>query len=121
MADAPVTSLAGFRSRFGEFAAKSDADVQRALDTAFAVDTATALAYWVAAHILVLDSLRGSDPDGGAYPLASESLGGRSNSYQLPESRSHLDAWLMTSEYGRRYLALREASPRASIGMRVIG
>ena len=117
-----ITTVTSFRTRFPEFSAKSDDEVDAALDIADQVNSKTNLAYYVGAHVLVTDELRDATSiDGGVYPLTGDAVGGLSNSYQLPATDGDLVSWLRLTEYGRRYLALRTASPRVGIAARVVG
>ena len=117
-----ITTVSKFRERFPEFANKTDTQVGDALDIAADVNNKSDLAYYVAAHALVTDSLKNPNKvDGGVYPISGgESMGGKSLSYQLPKTDDQLSNWLQLTEYGRRYLALMRSKPQLMIAARVV-
>ena len=110
-------TLTSFRARFPEFAGVPDARVQIYIDEAIAdldqgiwdstatADRATSL---LAAHRVAneLDSSGNATGGQGGF-LTSASADGVSSSYAMPTGLSTLDAQLWSTQYGQRFLELR--------------
>jgi hypothetical protein len=107
-----MADLAGFRDRFPEFSAISDARVELFLDDAALQINIGAWGlkadlgiYWLTAHMLALDTAAGTT--GGTYgPVTSESVGQVSRSYASGGSYSGTSSEYGATKYGVNYYRL---------------
>jgi len=105
-------TAAELRSKFPEFASKTDSELDGAMAEARALASTPALSTpYAAAHLLAITSEQTGAPDGGSGEVRSESLAGASMA-TMPLARNAEDVFWTTTPYGRRVLALRSASPR---------
>ena len=74
------------------------------------------------AHLLTLDTENAAAHDGGSGVVDSEALGPKKVSYvtQASAEDTARAAFFSTTSYGRRFLALEEATPRARFGAMVV-
>ena len=105
-----------FRTRFPEFVTQTDARIEMYLGDALIIFalSETAVLY-LAAHLLTLDidsgaGSTGASTDGGDGEVVSESAGGVSASFKSG-AKKEKDVFYMSTAYGRRYIALRNACP----------
>lgn len=105
-------SLTLYRTRVPAHSAVADATVQEWLD--YAAITLDAQAFgslytsaqvWLAAHYYETDPGGGNTGHPGA--LSSAKAGSESVSYAVMTPDNAADAWLQSTEYGRRFLHLR--------------
>jgi len=113
-----------FRTRFPEFDAQSDARIEAYLGDALLIHALceTAVLY-LTAHLLTLDiesgaGSTGASSDGGDGEVVSESAGGVSASFKSQADKGK-DVFYMSTAYGRRYIALRNACPGYAFSVRV--
>ena len=126
-----AADLTAFRAKFSNapFAAMSATVIKEALDEAKLLHSIRDVAtLYCAAHLLILDQENLTElgqavtaPDGGAGVVTAESIGPRNISYLTQAGDDERRAFFVTTPYGRRFLALEDRSPRATIGARVIG
>lgn len=118
--------LPGFRSRFPEFSSTADSVVTEILGEALIIHKGSPKAtQFLAAHILTLDNdsgicSSGATVDGGEGEVTSESVGAESASYKT-QAENAGDVFFTTTAYGRRFLALRRATPAYGFSVRVFG
>ena len=112
-----------FRIRFPEFITQIDARLEMYLADALLIhalcETAT---LYLAAHLLTVDmdsgaSSTGASVDGGDGEVTSESAGGVSASFKSQADKGK-DVFYMSTSYGRRYVALRNACPGYKFSVR---
>ena len=105
-------TVAGFRARFGEFAARSDADVAAAVATAGRIhNLSEEIEGWVAAHVLAISGERTGLSDGGSGEIQAESLGPVSRQY-VTQAATAADTFFSTTSYGRMVLTLEGRHPQ---------
>ena len=113
-----------FRTRFPEFITQLDARLEMYLGDAIQIhslcETAT---LYLAAHLLSLDiesgaGSTGASSDGGDGEITSESAGGVSASFNSQADKGK-DVFYMSTAYGRRYIALRNACPGYRFSVRI--
>ena len=107
-----AATLAGFRTRFPEFAATADNLIDLAIEEALLIHALRELAtLYCAAHILKLDS--DETPQTGEINMARIGPGAMRYKTQADTGK---DVFFTRSEYGRRFLTLEKRSPRHAIG-----
>lgn len=107
---------ASFKIRFPEFAAVADASVQIAIDDAV-VMLNTAFwgvkydlgLYYLSAHYLTLSQKSEAGSSSSNSPISARSVDGASVSYATYTPGNNSDAYLSSTQYGQRYLALRKS------------
>jgi hypothetical protein len=111
-----ATSTSGFKARFTEFAATSDATVALHLADAGEFinadawgDRADLGTYYLAAHWLTKAVAATAGATGPSGLVSSESLGPASRSYAVPTSIGATDAEFSSTHYGQKYLAMQAA------------
>lgn len=106
---------ASFKIRFPEFASEDDARIQMLIDDSVIVLNPVYWGikydmglYYYTAHLLsdAKKTEAGSITSKG--PIASRSVDGASVSYTNATPENQTDAWLGSTAYGQRYLALRK-------------
>ena len=115
--------LSTFRARFPEFITQFDDRLLLYLGDALRIHALceTAVLY-LAAHLLTLDidtgaGSTGASVDGGDGEVTAESAGGVSASYKSQAAKEK-DVFYMSTAYGRRYVALRNACPGYKFSVR---
>lgn len=111
-------TAAEFKIRFPEFVSESETRIDMFIEDAVVVLNE---AYWGAkynlglyyytAHILVLANRTDSGNVGSVAPVSGRSVDGASVSYStgnMATGGNDGDAWLNSTQYGQRYIALRK-------------
>lgn len=120
----PESLLILFRVRFPEFITQADDRLTMYINDALCIhalcETAT---LYLTAHLLTLDiesgaGSIGASSDGGGGEVVAESAGGVSASYKSQTDKSK-DVFYMSTAYGRRYVALRNACPGYKFSVKV--
>lgn len=113
-----------FRTRFPEFITQPDSRLLMYLGDALHIHALceTAVLY-LASHLLTIDNDTGAGSigasmDGGDGEVLSESAGEVSASYKS-QSAKEKDVFYMSTAYGRRYVALRNACPGYKFSVRI--
>lgn len=106
---------ASFKIRFPEFDSVADARIQVFIDDAVIILNSV---YWgdkydlglnyLTAHYLALGTKSEAGSITSNAPIASRSVDGTSTSYSVPVAKDIADAYLASTAYGQRYLALRK-------------
>ena len=122
---AAEVTAAEFREHFPPPAFESipDALVETRIVEALRIHRWSELAVlYCTAHLLTLDAENVAAHDGGSGVVDSEALGPKQVSYvtQASAEATARAAFFSTTSYGRRFLALEEATPRARFGAMVV-
>lgn len=107
--------VASFKVRFPEFGSVDDARVQFFIDDSVEILNEHYWSckydlglYYHTAHILSLSSKTDSGLSGSSSMVSSKSVDGTSISYSTPSIKGQSDAYYSSTQYGQRYLSLRE-------------
>jgi hypothetical protein len=121
----PESLLILFRVRFPEFVTQADDRLTMYINDALCIHALceTAVLY-LTAHLLTLDMESGAGSigagsDGGGGEVVSERAGGVSATYKSQAAKEK-DVFYMSTAYGRRYVALRNACPGYKFSVRIV-
>lgn len=113
-------TVATVRSRFAEFASRTDTEIQQAAASALAISAVSEEAtLHLTAHLLALSGEQTGEADGGAGEVNSEATGSRSVSY-APMAETGVMTWWTTTPYGRIAWMLQAASPAFAVSLRSV-
>jgi len=104
---------ADVKSRFTEFSATADAQIQTLIDdTECWFDLERWACFYTRAHclyiahLLTVDSRRAGGASGSTFPLASKGVDGVSAGYAVPTPGDMTESFLMSTSYGLEYLRI---------------
>ena len=116
-----AADLSTFRTQFPEFASTLDGVINRTLEEALEIHSASARAtLFLTAHLLVINADGTAPLDGGSGVITSETIGSLKKEYKT-QAESERDVFYAQTSYGRRFLNLERRSARSAIGAIVVG
>jgi len=125
MASTAAELLIQFRVKFPEFNSVVDSIVLEDINEALHIFALCDLpVLWLTAHLIALDTDSGAGNDGalvdgGEGETVSESVGGVSASFKSQADKGS-ETYYTSTAYGRRFLALRKATPGYAFSVRVV-
>lgn len=106
-------TAAEFKSKFSEFSATQDADVDSVVALAIQINSRSLeIVNYLTAHLLTLRAEDTGKIDGGSGEVTMEGIGPKQSSY-LAQAQNNSEVFFSRSSYGRMYLTLCKSHPSA--------